>query len=199
MIEECGVVILAGGKSARMGRPKALLDFAGVPLLARIIARLRHQFSEFVVVAAPGQELPVVQAIHAHDEQPGEGPVGGLVVGLRALDRPLAFVVSCDVPFVSLMVARHLAEAATGYDAAVPEWDGRLHPLQAVYRTSVQPLLEELFRQGHRRPVALFERVRTRTVPESELRPLDPEGLSFLNVNTPEDYAHALTFLPETP
>src|SRR5947209_13168415 len=97
----CAVVILAGGKSSRMRQPKAWLDFGGEPLLARIVRRLRPAFAEFVVVSAPGQELPAVEATLVHDEQPGEGPVGGLVVGLAAVRRPLALVLSCDVPFVS--------------------------------------------------------------------------------------------------
>src|SRR5437588_3240086 len=109
---KCAVVILAGGKSSRMGQPKAWLEFGGEPLLARIVRRLRPGFEEFVVVSAPGQEVPAVGATVVHDEQPGEGPVGGLVVGLRAVTRPLALALSCDVPFVSAAVAERLVDIA---------------------------------------------------------------------------------------
>src|SRR5205823_13441144 len=85
MLDDREVVILAGGRSSRMGRPKAWLDFDGVPLLQRIINRLEASFSHFLVVAAPGQELPRTAARVVYDEQPGEGPLGGLVVGLREL------------------------------------------------------------------------------------------------------------------
>ena len=75
---------------------------------------------------------------------------------------------------------------------AVPEWNGRLNPLQAAYRTTCQPVLAELFAAGRRRPIDLYDRVRTRIVREEELRALDPEGLTFLNMNAPEDYENAL-------
>src|SRR5438105_9533019 len=101
MSHDCSVIILAGGRSSRMGEPKAWLDFGGEPLLARVVGRLREAFPEFVVVAAPGQELPEVGAARVEDEHPGEGPLGGMIAGLRAVTRPLALVLSCDVPFVS--------------------------------------------------------------------------------------------------
>jgi len=192
MSDDAGVVILAGGRSSRMGRPKAWLDFGGVPLLQRIVQRLEGSFPEVVVVAAPGQELPPVAATVVRDEQPGEGPVGGLVVGLRELGCEVALVLTCDVPFVSAVVAKYLEAAIEGFDVAVPEWEGRLNPLQAAYRTTCQPVLAELFAAGRRRPVDLFDRVPTRIVREEEIRSLDPEGRTFLNMNSPEDYEAAL-------
>jgi molybdopterin-guanine dinucleotide biosynthesis protein A len=148
-------------------------------------------FPEAVVVTAPGQAVPETPARVVHDENPGEGPVAGMVVGLREVTRPLAFVTSCDVPFLNPALALYLAEAARGADAAVPEWEGRLHPLLAAYRTSVQPLLQQQLAEGRRRPVDLFDRVRTVIEREEELRRVDPEGLSFLNMNTPQDYERA--------
>ena len=199
MLDEREVVILAGGKSSRMGQPKAWLDFGGVPLLQRIIDRLEPSFSHFLVVAALGQELPpIASSGHptrvVYDEQPGEGPMGGLVVGLREIPacRSMALVLTCDVPFVNPAVTEYLVEALDGYEVAVPEWQGRLNPLQAAYRRTCQPILAELFAAGRRRPVDLFDRVRTRTVTEDEIRFLDPDGLTFFNMNSPEDYETAL-------
>jgi molybdenum cofactor guanylyltransferase len=188
MSSDCAVIFLAGGQSSRMGRPKAWLDFGGQPLLWLLVERMRESFPEIVVVAAPGQELPPTTAVTVFDERPGEGPVAGLVVGLLAVEAPLAFVSSCDAPFLDPQLAAHLAGRAADYDVVVPEWGGRLHPLHAVYRTSVQPLLAQQLEEGRRRPVDLFDRVRTLVVREPELRELDPEGRSFLNVNTPEEY-----------
>src|SRR5262245_1955503 len=124
MRADCSLVILAGGRSSRMGQPKAWLEFGGVPLLVRSVARREAVFPEAVIVAAPGQALPPVAGRVVHDEQPGEGPVGGMVVGLAAVTRPLAFVLSCDVPFVNPAVAEYLLEAADGYEVVVPEWQG---------------------------------------------------------------------------
>lgn len=191
MIPDCSAVFLAGGQSSRMGSPKAWLEFAGRPLLAHLVERMSALFADAVVVAAPGQELPPTSARVVRDERPGEGPVAGLVVGLREVSTPLAFVASCDVPFLDPAIARLLVETARTCDAAVPEWEGRLQPLQAVYRTSVQPLLVQQLEEGRRRPVDLFDRVRTVIIPETTLRAIDPEGRSFLNMNTPEDYERA--------
>lgn len=189
---ECAVVFLAGGKSSRMGTPKAWLEFDGRPLLAHLVERMLAVFPEAVIVSAPGQDLPPTPASVVHDERPGEGPVAGLAVGLRAVTRPWAFAASCDVPFLNPALASYLLSLSAEYDVVVPEWKGRLNPLQAVYRTSVQPLLEQQLTEGRRRPVDLYERVRTRVVGEAELQRVDPRGLSFLNMNTPEDYSHAL-------
>lgn len=180
-----------------MGRPKAWLDFGGVPLLQRIVNRLAPTFPEFVVVAAPGQDLPETGARVVADEEPGEGPVAGMVVGLKAVTRPLVLVLACDVPFVSPGVGEFLVDGLRAHDVVVPEWEGRLHPLQAAYRASVQPTLAALFAAGHRRPVDLYQRVSTRTVRDEELRPLDRDGATFTNLNHPEEYAAALVRLRE--
>jgi molybdopterin-guanine dinucleotide biosynthesis protein A len=193
MSTDCGFILLAGGESRRMGRSKAWLEFGGRPLLSILAERLLSRFPEGVIVAGPGQELPETPVPVLRDEHPGEGPVAGLAVGLRAVPHPLAFVVSCDVPFLNLDVAEYLANVAACYDLAVPEWEGRRHPLQAVYRTSVQPVLAQQLSGGRRRLMEVLDLVRTVVVPESELRALDPEGRSFFNMNTPEDYRRALS------
>lgn len=190
---DCGFILLAGGESRRMGRPKAWLEFGERPLLAILAERLLTRFPEGVIVAGPGQELPETPVPVLRDEYPGEGPVAGLAVGLRAVRQPLAFVTACDVPFLNPDVAQYLSSVAACYDVAVPEWDGRLHPLQAVYRTSVQPAAARQLAAGRRRLMELLDQVRTVTVPESELRQLDPEGRSFFNMNAPEDYLRALS------
>jgi len=197
MKEDCAVVFLAGGQSSRMGSPKAWLEFEGRPLLQHLVERMLRHFPEAVVVGAPGQELPETPATVVRDDVPGEGPVRGMAAGLRAVTRPLAFITSCDAPFLDPGVARYLANVCACYDVAVPEWEGRLNPLHAVYRSTVQPLLERNLAEGRRRPVHLFEQVRTCTVPEAELQALDPEGRTFMNVNSPEDYARAARLWPQ--
>lgn len=189
---DAGAVLLAGGQSRRMGRPKVWLVFDGRPLLVHLVERLLTRFPEVVVVAAPEQELPETAARVVRDELPGEGPLAGLAVGLRASQQPLVFVSSCDVPFLNMDVAEYLLNVAACYDIVVPEADGRRHPLHAVYRTTLLPAVEELLAAGVRRPMALFDRARTAVVSGDELRALDPDGRTFLNMNTPEDYAAAL-------
>jgi molybdopterin-guanine dinucleotide biosynthesis protein A len=173
-----------------MGAPKAWLEFEGRPLLEHLVERMLRRFPEAVIVGAPGQELPHTAARVVWDEAPGEGPVAGLVVGLREIGRTFAFVSSCDVPFLTPSLAEHLLNRAGEYEAVMPEWDSRLHPLLAVYRTSAQPAVEAKFAAGLRRATELSQHLRTLVVPEEELRGIGA-GPCFFNVNTPDDYARA--------
>lgn len=185
-------IILAGGKSSRMGQPKAMLPFGGEPLIVQVVRRLGLLFPDMVVVVAPGQELPELPVTLVRDEVAYQGPVGGIVYGLRACGGAAAFVTSCDVPFLSLPLVSHLTSRLPGHDVVVPNWEGRPQPLHAVYRRSVLPLLEGQLERGELRPVFLYDKVRTLRVEEEEIRTVDPDGSSFFNMNAPEDYAAAL-------
>lgn len=185
-------VVLAGGKSSRMGRPKALLLFDNEPLIVHIVRILNRVFSKTVVVTAPEQELPPLPATLVRDEISYQGPVGGIYYGLRAAGGPFSFVTSCDVAFLNSALISHLVSQISEYDVVVPYWQERFQPVHAVYRTSVLPLLKEQLDRSELRPVYLFDKVRTCKVGESEIRRFDPEGLSFLNMNTPADYERAL-------
>ena len=185
-------IILAGGKSSRMGRSKALLPFDNEPLIVHIVRALKSMFAEAVVVAAPDQELPPLPALLVRDEVAYQGPVGGIYYGLKAAQGEFCFVTSCDVAFTNLSLISFLISQISNYDVVVPYWQERFQPLHAVYRRSVLPLLKEQLERGELRPIYLFDKVRTRKIGEDEIRRLDPEGLSFLNMNTPEDYVEAL-------
>ena len=186
-------IILAGGKSSRMGRPKALLPFDGEPLIVHTVRTLARLFADLVVVAAPGQELPPLPVTFVRDEVAYQGPVGGIYYGLRAACTEVCFVTSCDAPFLNLSFIAHLLSHIANYDVVVPFWQDRLQPLHAVYRRSVAPLLHEQLKRGELRPIFLYQKVRTREVSADEIRRFDPEGLSFRNLNSPEDYQAALT------
>ena len=191
-VSDTAAVVLAGGKSSRMGQPKALLPFGNAPLITHIVEHLQRLFAEVVVVAAPGQELPSMPVTLVRDEVAYQGPVGGIVYGLRAARAELACVTSCDSVFLDKRIVENLLRQIANHDVVVPHWDGRYQPLHAVYRRSVLPLLEAQLARGELRPVFLFDKVRTRRIDEAEVRQFDPEGLSFFNMNTPEDYEAAL-------
>jgi molybdopterin-guanine dinucleotide biosynthesis protein A len=191
-IPEATAVVLAGGKSSRMGRPKSLLLFDGKPLILHLARALERMFPEIVIVAAPEQELPPLPAILVRDEVPYQGPVGGIYYGLRAASGKSCFVTSCDVAFLNPSLISHLLSKISEYDVVVPHWQERFQPLHAVYRTSVLPLLKEQLDRGELRPIFLFDKVRTRKIDENEIKIFDPDGLSFFNMNTPDDYQQAL-------
>ena len=175
-----------------MGQPKALLSFGGEPLITHSVRILQPRFSQIVVVAAPGQELPTLPVTLVRDEVAYQGPVGGILYGLRAASHEICFVTSCDAPFLNLRLIDYFLSLIESYDVVVLFWEERLQPLQAVYRRSVAPLLQEQLQRGELRPVFLYKKVRTYEVPAADIRRFDPEGLSFRNMNSPEDYQEAL-------
>jgi molybdopterin-guanine dinucleotide biosynthesis protein A len=185
-------IVLAGGRSSRMGTPKALLLFDNTPLIVHIVSTVRSLFTDIVVVAAPGQDLPSMPVTLVRDEVAYQGPVGGIYYGLEAARGDVAFVTACDSAFLNPRLISHLVAQMSEHDAVVPYWQGRFQPLHAVYRRSVLPLLQAQLARGELRPVTLFDKVRTRRVDEEEIRRFDPDGASFFNMNTPEDYALAL-------
>jgi molybdopterin-guanine dinucleotide biosynthesis protein A/molybdopterin converting factor small subunit len=184
-------IVLAGGRSSRMGQPKALLPFDGEPLIAHVIRRLQPSFCELIVVAAPDQQLPPLPVKLARDQIAYQGPVSGIYHGLEASSGAINFIGSCDIPFFSLALIEYLISEIAQHDVVVPEWNGRLQPLFAVYRSTVAPHLAEQLRRGELRPIFLFDKVRTKTVGAEEISRFDPEGLSFFNMNTPADYETA--------
>lgn len=190
--EAHSAVILAGGKSSRMGRAKALLLFDGEPLIVHIVRALQSLFDNIVVVAAPDQELPELPVTLARDEIAYRGPVSGIYHGLSATRHEVSFVGSCDMPFLSLPLIAHLVSQIGDHDVVVPEWDGRYQPLFAVYRRAVTPHLAEQLRREELRPIFLFDKVRTRKITAEEIRRYDADGSSFSNMNTPADYHAAL-------
>lgn len=191
-IADAAAVILTGGKSSRMGRPKALLPFDDEPLIAHIVRRLGRVFAETVVVAAPDQELPPLPVLLVRDQVAYQGPVSGIYHGLKAATRDVCFVTSCDAPFLNLELISQLLSQIADWDVVVPFWQERFQPLHAVYRTKVAPLLKDQLERGELRPISLYGKVRTREFREDEIRRLDPEGFSLLNMNSPADYDAAL-------
>ncbi|MGH6961023.1 MAG: molybdenum cofactor guanylyltransferase, partial [Dongiaceae bacterium] len=194
-LRKAGGIILAGGKSTRMGRDKASLPFGPELLLQRVVRILRAVVEPIVVVAAAGQELPPLagDVLLATDDQPSRGPLEGLLAGLSKLaaERPdvgAAYATSCDVPLLTAEFIREMIARLGDADIAVPIEDGFPHPLAAVYRTSVLPHVGELLAADQLRPVFLFDRVRTNRIDVSDLRAIDPELHSLKNCNRPEDY-----------
>ena len=190
-----GAIVLAGGKSSRMGTSKALLPFGPETMLQRVVRLLETVVSPIVVVAAVDQQLPPLppDVIVTRDENEGRGPLEGLRAGLKALpvDVDAAYVTSCDVPLLVPGFVRQMIDLAEGYDVAVIEQDGFAHPLSAVYRRATLPYVEDLLAHDRLRPAFLFEAVNTRRVAPVQLT-ADPELRTLRNVNTRDDYEQAL-------
>jgi molybdopterin-guanine dinucleotide biosynthesis protein A len=188
-------IILAGGRSRRMGRSKAALPFGDEPLLRRLVRIHRGWFDEVLVAAAPGQELPETFAPVVLDAEPDRGPLAGICAGLRAARFEACFVTSCDHPFPDRRVVEALMAGLGEADVCVARWEGRLQPIFAAYRRSLAELCEAQLAAGELRPVRIYDQVRTRILEADEITALDPEGLSMLDVNDPEGYRRSLGLL----
>ena len=190
-----GGIVLCGGRSSRMGQPKAMLPFGAERMLQRVVRLLGQVVDSLVVVAAAQQDLPPLppQVRVVRDRRENRGPLEGLYAGLEALqDRAeAAYVTSCDVPLLVPEFVQMMLRRLDDQQVAVPV-DGEFHhPLAAVYRTDVLPEIQSLLAADQLRPRFLFERVRTCRVPVEELRAVDPDLQTLANLNTPADYFEA--------
>ena len=192
-------VILCGGQSSRMGRPKTWLPFGGETMLARVVRLLGGVVSPLVVVAAPDQELPPLpsEVILVRDPERGRGPLVGIAAGLAALagKADAAYVSSCDVPLLRPAFVRRMIDLLGDHAACVPEVGGYYHPLAAVYRVEVAAAAAELLAADRLRLAFLFERVPTRIVTAEDFADIDPDAESLWNLNTPEEYERVLALL----
>jgi molybdenum cofactor guanylyltransferase len=196
-------IVLAGGRSARMGTPKAALEWHGSTLLRRTAGVLaRAVDGPVVVVRAPGQALPALPAQVEVTEDPREGlgPLQGLAAGLAAVAgrAGAAFACATDLPFLHpAFVRRVLRALGDGVDVALPVAHGHPQPLAAAYRTSLAPAAARLVAAGRLRPAFLFECCKVvrldaeALLADPVLAALDPGLDSVVNVNEPADYAAA--------
>jgi molybdenum cofactor guanylyltransferase len=190
-------VILCGGASRRMGRPKAWLPFGEERMIERVVRLAGTAARPIVVVAAADQVLPElgVDVTVVRDPVPGRGPLQGLAAGLGALadSVELVYATATDVPFLEPRWIGRLVELSDGYDLVIPFVGGYHHPLAALYRRRiVLPAIEGLLSEDRLRLSILVDAVKTRVVDESEMKSVDPELQTLRNLNSPEDYARAL-------
>ncbi len=187
------VLILAGGKSLRLGREKAGVLLGGETLLARAI-RLTRPLGE-VWVVGDGRPLPLPPGVRmVADILPGKGPLGALYTGLLLSPSPYALALACDMPFLAPQLLGYILNLAPGYDAVVPRVGELLEPLHAVYSRGCLPIIRDLLQEGKLSLQELFPRVKVRYVKVREMG----DTLPFFNINTPQDLEKAQTWLKET-
>jgi len=194
-------IILAGGQSQRMGRPKAWLDLGGEPALRRVVDLLRPLAGEIVVVAAADQDLPPIEARVVHDRRPDLGPLPALALGLETIQGPHAVVLACDTPLVRPPLLAWLDQECRRHNASavIPIWNDVAQPLVAAYHRRLASTLAGLIADGERRMQSLRKLEGVHLVPSEALTALDPDGASFLAMNTPAEYAAIRDRWPDAP
>ena len=189
-------IILAGGKSTRMGEDKVFLPFGDRPMLRRVVDELRPHFDDLILVTnEPQRHLDLEDIRLVSDVHRGQGPLAGIYSGLLASRGRHNLVVGCDYPFLNHLLLDYLWSLREWGDVVVPLTPEALAPICAIYDRRVLPALDRALDAGELSVMGLFPHLKVHYVREDELRPYDPQLLSFRNVNTPEDYRQALTAL----
>ncbi|MBP1706293.1 MAG: mobA [Chloroflexi bacterium] len=194
---DVGYIILAGGKSTRLGRNKVFEIIGQKSLLERAVSCLSSFKSEIIVVKAKDSSLPELTGYPelriVTDVYPGKGSLGGIYTGLVASKAFYNMVVACDMPFLNLDLLRYMIDLAREYDVVIPKVDDEiLEPLHAVYSGNCIPPLEFLIKQNRLSILELFPMVKVRNVANSEINQFDPQHLSFFNINTEADLQKGL-------
>ncbi len=187
-------IILAGGKSSRLGQNKALQAIAGKSLIQWAVDRLATLSTEIVIATAHGEAIPcssVVRVKTVADVYPGKGSLVGIYSGLIASSSSRALVVACDTPFLSEGLLQYMTEISPTFDVVVPRIRDKVEPLCAVYSKYCVPFIHELLKQNELRIIELFPMVKVRYIEEDEIDSFDPEHLSFFNINTQADLERA--------
>ena len=182
-------MILAGGENRRMNRLKAFIKIGGIPIIERQAAALAF-FDELLVIAkdpAPYESLGLTALPDDPEFSQLSVPLAGIYTGLKAAGNDYIFAVACDMPFISGGLARRLADLRHGHDAVVPVIGGYREPLFTLYSKTALSRAGEALRGERLGLHRLFEDLNVLYVSEEELRVHDPELLSFVNVNTPEE------------
>ena len=194
------ICIQAGGQSSRMGEDKALKPFLGRPLIQRVIERLSPAADEIIVTTNRPADYAFLSLRLVSDLKPGRGALGGLYTAIASATYPMVAVVACDMPFASAKLIEAASrilveEEADVVIARLASEKGKsegFEPLHAVYRrASCLPAIEAAIDADQWKVIAWFPQVKVRVLTPAEIESLDPDGLAFWNVNTPEEFAKA--------
>ena len=194
--------VLVGGLGRRIGGNKPSLEVGDQTLVRHAVDALRFAGLDLTLVLRPGQPIPLTRHPLAivRDEIADTGPLGGLHALLSWLPTEWALVVACDQPFLAPGVLRALlAEGQRDVDIICGKPGNALEPFPGLYRRSCLPTIEEMLAHGARSVQDLLSNVRVQVLPARRLRRWDPELLSYLNVNTPDDLARARAIAARLP
>jgi molybdenum cofactor guanylyltransferase len=184
-------IVLAGGKSSRMGVNKAFIEFGGKRLIEATVECLKSLFPEVLIIANDPPLYTYLGVKVTSDLIPDSGSLGGIYTGLSAASYPACFFVACDMPFLNAELIKFLVREAEGWDAVVPRVRGELQPLHAVYAKSCLPLMKESIDASVLKIAWFFPKAKVKIIEEPAIRAVDPYLFGFMNVNTPLELEQA--------
>lgn len=187
-IPDVSVAILAGGQSRRMGRDKAFLPLAGKPMIQHVIdAAAGLRVPVLLIANEPGRYRRFGLPVYT-DRIPGGGALGGVYTALLAATTPYVVCLACDMPFVRADLLRYMiAQLTDESEVVIPEAGGHLHPLHAIYRRSIAPLIADQLARQVLAIRDLLTQLHVLVLPEAQLNAAGFEARPFVNLNTPED------------
>ena len=194
--------VLAGGASRRFGRDKALIEFGGGALIARLCRILQLAIVTPVQIIGDDEKYGRTGVECVADRWPGEGPLGGIITALEtttdsAVKPSWCLIIGCDMPFLTVESLRHLADRAATSQAevVVAESTYGLEPLCACWRTSAAPTLRRAFEKGTRRVIEAMKQLSMEVLDAADWKRFDKFDRLFWNMNTPADYEEAIRML----
>lgn len=188
IINDVTGVILAGGKSTRMGSNKALLPYRGGRFIEAIHRLFADIFSEVILVTNTPDQYDFLPCRKEQDILKGMGVLAGIHSGLYHSSSPAIFAVACDMPYLVEGLIRHMASRADAGGVLIPEGPDGLEPLHAVYGKGCLAAMETTLLSGQRRIVSFFDRTNVSKMNLEQVAIFDPSFVSFMNINTPVDY-----------
>jgi len=182
-------IVLAGGRSSRFKRDKALILWEGKPLIVRQVDMLKGLFDEIIVVTGDDRRYEdLLDVIVVDDLIKGKGPLGGIHAGLSSSSNDYNLILPCDMPLLDERVISLLLDEIDGQARIIlPVVRGYVEPLVGIYHRDCIPFAEMLLRGGKLKVLGLMDFVPTKLIPESRVLEVDPDLTSFLNLNRPED------------
>jgi molybdopterin-guanine dinucleotide biosynthesis protein A len=180
-------IILAGGKSSRYGRNKALVEINGIRLIERVIRVMEPLFGRLIIITNTPQDYAYLKLPMVEDLIKGLGPLGGVFTGLQTMSDDAGFFVACDMPFLSGELIYHMVDVLEDFDAVVPKVDWKIEALHAVYTKHCIPAIKKLIDNKEYQVIKFFKSIRVRYLNKEEILNIDPEMRSFFNINTPEE------------
>lgn len=192
VLEATGI-ILAGGKSSRMGTNKALLKINGKTVIENVITELEPLVNHILIVTNSFEDYEFLNLPMVEDQWKEMGPLAGIHAGLRSSKSERNLIVACDMPFISSQLGEILLHQLDSYQAAVPEISGQLHPLFAAYRKEVKEEIQKALEKEQLRIRGIFRNIHVKIMNETDfgINGLEIEESALFNMNHPEEYEQA--------
>jgi molybdopterin-guanine dinucleotide biosynthesis protein A len=197
MSKDISAILLAGGKSSRLGTDKAKVKLDGESVMIQTIAEKLSLISDDIVVSTNGRRYEdiTVPVRWATDVTPGAGSLMGLYSGLLAVKHDYAIAVACDMPFINIELLKYMMSLPRDYDALLPRIGDNTEQLHSIYSKSCLPKMEKFLDSGRLKITAFIDEINVKYIPEEIIDRYDPQHLSFFNVNTAEQLKQAQDIL----